>query len=54
VLNRSCADLYEEIAELFADRSYIAVVMDRRHGRGAMIPIPLSQRLRARSSGGTG
>lgn len=52
VLNRSCADLYEEIAELFADRTEIEVVVDRRRGRGGMIPIPLS-RHRARAGRGT-
>lgn len=52
VLNRSCADLYPEIAELFADRTDIEVVVDRRRGKGGMIPIPLWQR-RARSRGGS-
>ena len=52
VLSRSCADLYEEIAELFADRSDIEVVVDRRLGRGGMLPIPLWRRPSAWSGGG--
>ena len=51
VLNRSCADLYAEIAELFANRTDVEVIVDRRRGKGGMIPIPLWQR-RARSRGG--
>ncbi len=51
VLNRSCADLYGEIAELFANRTDIEVVVDRRRGKGGMIPIPLWQR-HARSRDG--
>jgi hypothetical protein len=47
VLNRSCADLYDEVAELFADRPYIEVVVDRRRGKGGMPEIPASQRPRA-------
>jgi hypothetical protein len=52
VLNRSCADLYAEIAELFADRPDIEVVVDRRWGRGGMIPIPLWRRPPTWSGGG--
>jgi hypothetical protein len=52
VLNRSCADLYEEIAGLFADRPDIEVIVDRRRGRGGMLPIPLSRKTRARPGGG--
>jgi hypothetical protein len=48
VLNRSCADLYDEVAELFADRLYIEVVVDRRRGKRGMPEIPASQRPRAR------
>ena len=44
VLNRSCADLYEEIAEAFGDRSYIEVVVDRRQGEGGMKEIPAKER----------
>lgn len=51
VLNRSCADLYGEIAELFSNRADIEVIVDRRRGKGGMIPIPLWQR-RTRSHGG--
>ena len=40
VLNRSCADLYDEIAELFADRLSIEVIVDRRRGRNGMAEIP--------------
>lgn len=36
VLNRSCADLYEAIAKLFAGRPYIKVIVDRRQGKGQM------------------
>jgi hypothetical protein len=32
VLNRSCADLYEEIAKLFVGYPRIQVVLDRRRG----------------------
>lgn len=32
VVSRSCAYLYEEIAELFADRPDIKVIVDRRRG----------------------
>jgi hypothetical protein len=52
VLNRSCADLYDEIAELFADRPYIKVVMDRRRGKNGMAEIPASQKPRARQGHG--
>ena len=52
VLSRSCADLYEEIAELFADRPEIEVIVDRRRGKGGMLPIPLSRR-RPRSGPGS-
>ncbi len=51
VLSRSCADLFQEIAELFADRTDIEVIVDRRRGKGGMIPIPLWQR-HARSRDG--
>jgi hypothetical protein len=44
VLSRFSADLYEEIAELFADRPEIEVVVDRRRGNGGMTPIPLARR----------
>jgi len=44
VLNRSCADLYEEIAEAFEDRAYIEVVVDRRQGEGSMKEIPEKER----------
>ncbi|HWT80446.1 MAG TPA: hypothetical protein VN648_16815 [Candidatus Methylomirabilis sp.] len=44
VLNRSCADLYEEIAEAFEDRAYIEVVVDRRQGEGSMKEIPAKER----------
>ena len=44
VLNRSCADLYDEIAELFANRPYIRVVVDRRRGKSGMAEIPASER----------
>ncbi|MFI5339076.1 MAG: hypothetical protein ACHQ7N_04475 [Candidatus Methylomirabilales bacterium] len=44
VLNRSCADLYDEIAELFADQSYIEVIVDRRRGGNGMAKIPAGKR----------
>ncbi len=44
VLNRSCADLYEEIAEAFEDRPYIEVVVDRRRGKAGMKEIPAKRR----------
>jgi hypothetical protein len=47
VLSRSCADLYEEIAELFADRPSIEVVVDRRRGLDGMREIPVGRRRRA-------
>ena len=47
LLNRSCADLYDEVAELFADRPYIKVVVDRRRGKDGMPEIPAPQRPRA-------
>lgn len=47
VLNRSCAELYEEIAELFADRPFIEVVVDRRRGRDRMTEIPAAKKRRA-------
>jgi len=43
VLNRSCADLYDEIAELFADRPHIEVIVDRRRGKEQMGSIPASR-----------
>ncbi len=43
VLNRSCADLYDEIAELFADRPHIEVIVDRRRGKEEMGGIPASR-----------
>jgi hypothetical protein len=49
VLNRSCADLYEEIAEAFADRRYITVMMDRRQGPDGMTAIPAKPRRRSRT-----
>jgi hypothetical protein len=49
VLNRSCADLYDEIAELFANRPYIKVVVDRRRGKGRMTTIPGSSPARGQS-----
>ena len=48
VLNRSCADLYDEVAELFADRPYIEVVVDRRRGKRGMPVIHAFQRPRVR------
>jgi len=47
VLSRSCADLYEEIAELFADRPSIEVVVDRRRGLDGMTEIPAARKRRA-------
>jgi len=47
VLSRSCADLYEEIAELFADRPSIEVVVDRRRGLDGMPEIPAARKRRA-------
>jgi len=47
VLNRSCADLYAEIAELFADRPFIEVVVDRRRGIDRMTEIPAAKKPRA-------
>jgi len=47
VLSRSCADLYEEIAELFADRPSIEVVVDRRRGLEGMTEIPAAKKRRA-------
>ena len=52
VLNRSCADLYDEIAELFANRPYIKVVVDRRRGRNGMAEIPTSGMPRSRQGHG--
>jgi hypothetical protein len=52
VLSRSCADLYEEIAELFADRPYIKVVVDRREGEEGMTEIPVKERRGARTRKG--
>jgi len=43
VLNRSCADLYQEIADCFEDRLCIEVVVDRRRGQDRMAEIPASQ-----------
>ena len=40
VLNRSCADLSGKIAELFADRLCIEVVVDRRKGKERMAELP--------------
>jgi hypothetical protein len=40
VLSRSCADLYDEIVELFADRTNIEVIVDRRRGSAGMTEIP--------------
>ncbi len=48
VLNRSCADLYEEIAEVFEDRPYAKVVVDLRRGKGRMTEIPSGERRGAR------
>ncbi len=47
VLSRSCADLYQEIAELFADRPSIEVVVDRRRGLDGMTEIPAGRKRRA-------
>ena len=47
VLSRSCADLYEEIAELFSDRPFIEVVVDRRRGLDRMSEIPAARKRRA-------
>ena len=44
VLNRSCADLYDEIAEFFADRLCVEVIVDRRRGRNGMARIPAGKR----------
>lgn len=44
VLSRSCADLHKEIAELFADRPYIKIVVDRRKGEDGMKEIPAGKR----------
>ncbi len=52
VLNRSCADLYEEIAKVFEDRPYIKVVVDRRRGKGRMTEIPSGERRGARTRKG--
>jgi hypothetical protein len=52
VLNRSCADLYDQIAELFAGRPDIQVVVDRRWGKGRMATIPASRPVRDRSPEG--
>lgn len=52
VLNRSCADLYGEIAELFADRPSIEVVVDRRRGQEGMAEIPPGRRRGARTKKG--
>jgi hypothetical protein len=49
VLNRSCADLYEKIAEVFENQPEINVVVDRRRGTGGMTEIPSSRRRRART-----
>lgn len=43
VLNRSCSDLYDKIADLFADRRYVKVVVDRRRGKEGMAEIPPSE-----------
>lgn len=43
VLNRSCSDLYDEITDLFADRRYVKVVVDRRRGKEGMAEIPPSE-----------
>ncbi len=47
VLSRSCADLFQEIAELFADRPSIEVVVDRRRGLDGMTEIPAARKRRA-------
>ncbi len=52
VLSRSCANLYEEIAEVFGDQSGIKVVVDRRQGVGGMTEIPSSKRRRSRTRKG--
>jgi hypothetical protein len=51
-LNRSCADLYKEIAEALEDRPDIKVVVDRRRGKGRMTEIPSSKRRRGRTRKG--
>jgi hypothetical protein len=52
VLNRSCADLYQEVARLFADESRIEVVVDRRRGNDGMTEIPAGRRRGARTKKG--
>jgi hypothetical protein len=52
VPNRSCADLYEEVARLFADESRIKVVIDRRRENDRMTEIPAGARLGARTKKG--
>jgi hypothetical protein len=49
VLNRSCADLYDEVASLFTERPDIEVVLDRRRGKGKMAAIPVPKRSRVQS-----
>ena len=49
VLSRSCVDLYEEITEVFGDRSDIMMVMDRRHGIGGIAEIHSSKGRHART-----
>jgi len=52
VLNRSCADLYEEIANLFVGYPRIQVVLDRRRGNDGMTEIPTGRRRGARTKKG--
>ncbi len=52
VLNRSCADLYDKIAELFADCAHIEVIVDRRQGKGRMETIRTSRPVGDRSPEG--
>ena len=52
VISRSCADLYEELTRLFADRPDIKVIVDRRQGLGRMAEIPNVQKRKGRK--GTG
>jgi len=49
VLNRSCADLYEEIANLFVGYPRIQVVLDRRRGNDRMTEIPAGERRASRT-----
>lgn len=50
VISRSCADLYEEIARLFADHPDIKVIVDRRRGPTRMKEIPKAKGRRSRKA----